>query len=48
MALPLVRNMGVNRRVLKPVNPNGEFACFVNCAHGLNYRENYSLIEDKP
>jgi hypothetical protein len=41
-----MQNMSMHRRVLKTVNPDGEFACFVNRAHGLNYREKYSLVQE--
>ena len=38
-----MQNMGVNRRVLKTVHTDSEFACFVNRTQGSDYREYYSL-----
>jgi len=37
--------LGVNRRVLIPINPDGKFARFVNGAHIVNCREYYSLMQ---
>ena len=41
-----MQNMGMNGRVLKTVNPDGEFASLVNHAYGLSYGENYSLVQE--
>ena len=41
-----MQNMGMNGRVLKTVDPDGEFASLVNHAYGLSYGENYSLVQE--